>query len=68
MTSQITEGNDAFENHPQKLTESYWIETDGRRFATEESGNCFRYGYLGAAKTAGMRITGSHPAGEFCLG
>eukprot|EP01044_Picomonas_judraskeda_P006326 COSAG03_NODE_626_length_6661_cov_3.200701_3_plen_154_part_00 len=55
MTSQITEGDDAFEGHPQKLTESYWIgDFDGRQFTPlDPVAAALDYGYLGAAKTGG---------------
>ncbi len=34
MASQITEGDDAYEGHPQKLTEAYWIgDFDGRAWS-----------------------------------
>ena len=55
MTSQITEGNDAYERHPQKLTEAYWIgDFDGRHFTPlqgHEVGRAVDFGYVAAAKT-----------------
>ena len=56
MASQISEGNDAFETHPQKLTESYWIgHFDGRKFTPvgDGVGRAIDFGYVAAAKTGG---------------
>jgi beta-fructofuranosidase len=55
MTSQITEGNSAYENIPQKLTEVFWIgDFDGKVFTPlNPVARAMDFGFVAAAKTGG---------------